>query len=96
MTDRLLRYEQFSDAQIYKCLCSVYPALLPHFDQLAEMQAVRGFTDEELLASFRKIWPLDEREIWDEDNEFRGRLMLRAVHHLASGLRARRANAFTN
>jgi hypothetical protein len=94
--DRLDQYQQFTDEHIYKVLIDLYPALVDCFDKLAEMQAVSGFTDEELLRSFRETLPESDMEVWKEGNEFRGRLMLRGIHHLANGLRERKTNASLN
>jgi hypothetical protein len=96
MNNRLDRYADYSDAEIYKVLCEVYPALVAQFDRLAEMQAVRGFSDEELLNAFRSTWDKDDLEVWDEDDQFRGRLMLRGIHHIADQIRKRRPYAETN
>jgi hypothetical protein len=95
-TDRLSDYDKFSDKEVYESLCKVYPALLHYFDMLAQMQAFMGYSDEELLRAFRKTWPQESRAVWEEDNEFRGRLMLRGVHHLAEGLRSRQAASGRN
>jgi len=93
---RLDQYSQFSDAEIYKELCVVYPDLVGHFDRLAEMQAVRDFTDDELLNAFRAIWDKNNLEVWDEDDQFRGRLMLRGIHHVADQIRKRKPYAEMN
>lgn len=94
--DPLAKYEGFSDKQVYETLCEIHPALVEGFYQMAQMQAFMGYTDEMLLRAFRKDWPEGTRPLWEEGNEFRGRLLLRGVRYMAARMRAGLATAPMN
>lgn len=94
--DPLAKYAGYSDKQVYESLCEVYPALVEGFHQLAQMQAFMGYTDGELLRAFRTTWPDKTRAVWEEGNEFRGRLLLRGVHYMAARMRAGLSTAHMN
>lgn len=96
MADPLEKYNRFSDREVYESLCEIYPALVEGFYQLAQMQAFMGYTDERLLRVFREGWPEETRAVWEEGNEFRGRLLLRGVHYMAARMRAGLATADRN
>lgn len=81
---KLTKYERYSDAEIYRALIERDPRMIEACSQLAELQAMKGYSDKMLLSKFRDRWPSESRDQWDEDDEFRGRLILRAVHHVVT------------
>lgn len=94
--DTLSKYERFSDTEIHSALVECDPRMRWACAMLAEMQVMMGYTDEDILSKLRESWPSEERDLWDYGDEFRGKLVLRAVHHVASQLRTRATNAPNN
>lgn len=94
--EQLAKYDKFSDAEIYAALCEREPRFATTLQQMAQMQVLMGYSDEMILAALRRDWPAATLDLWAEGGEFRGRLILRGVHHAAAQLRAGVAQAHTN
>ena len=90
------KFEGYTDAQIYAALIERDPRMIEACQMLAEMQVLMGRSDEWILSRYRVHWDPATRDLWDEEDEFRGKLILRAAHHVADRLRAKAIGAASN
>lgn len=82
-----INYTDYSDAEIYGALIEREPRMATTCSLIAEMLVLHGRDDEWILERLRATWPADTKPLWDEDDEYRGKLILRAGHHMAKVLR---------